>query len=59
MEKWVSSTLKQKEIPEELSQKPIIVDADGLKLMSKIKDWPELLSQPSGINTLIQVKCQY
>jgi NAD(P)H-hydrate epimerase len=31
----------------ELSQKPIIVDADGLKLMSKIKDWPTLLFNPA------------
>jgi NAD(P)H-hydrate epimerase len=36
-----------KSITEELSQKPIIVDADGLKLMSKIKGWPELLSSPA------------
>ncbi len=28
----------------ELLNKPIIVDADGLKLMSKIKDWAELIS---------------
>jgi hydroxyethylthiazole kinase-like uncharacterized protein yjeF len=31
----------------ELSQKPIILDADGLKLTSKIKDWSELLSTPA------------
>jgi hydroxyethylthiazole kinase-like uncharacterized protein yjeF len=31
----------------EFSQKPMIIDADGLKLMSKIKGWNELLSQPA------------
>ncbi len=30
-----------------LSQIPIIMDADGLKLMSKIKDWHELLLSPA------------
>jgi hydroxyethylthiazole kinase-like uncharacterized protein yjeF len=28
----------------ELTQKPIIIDADGLKLLSKITDWAELLT---------------
>jgi hydroxyethylthiazole kinase-like uncharacterized protein yjeF len=28
----------------ELAQKPIIIDADGLKLLSKITDWAELLT---------------
>ncbi len=31
----------------EIAQKPTIIDADGLKLMSKIKDWAELLSAPA------------
>jgi ADP-dependent NAD(P)H-hydrate dehydratase / NAD(P)H-hydrate epimerase len=31
----------------EFSQKPIIIDADGLKLMSKINGWNELLSRPA------------
>jgi hydroxyethylthiazole kinase-like uncharacterized protein yjeF len=27
--------------------KPLIIDADGLKLMSKITDWPELIHSPA------------
>lgn len=41
------SQLKQSESDEEFGMPPMVVDADGLKLLAKIKDWPKLLTKES------------